>query len=110
MRKLFLDDERMPGDVTWVALHNGPYDIVRTQDEFEAYVLEHGIPNIISFDNDLGDGCGEGRHCVKWMVKQVENGTLAFPDDFQFTVHSRNTVAGPWIEQYLNQAIEILRG
>jgi hypothetical protein len=71
MRKLFLDDERMPGDVTWIELHNGPYDVVRTQAEFEAYVTEYGIPDIISFDNDLGIGCGEGRHCAKWLVEQT---------------------------------------
>lgn len=54
MRKLFLDDIRMPGDVTWIALHDGPYDVVRNFDQFTAYVTKHGIPDVISFDNDLG--------------------------------------------------------
>lgn len=105
MRKLFLDDERMPGDVTWIALHEGPYDIVRTQDEFEAYCLEHGIPMVVSFDNDLGTGCGEGRKCARWMVEQILDGVLSFPKGFQFTVHSKNPVAARWIEQYLTQAL-----
>jgi hypothetical protein len=98
----------MPGDVTWVALHNGPYDVVRTQDEFEAYCLEHGIPDVASFDNDLGIGCGEGRKCVRWMVEQVLDGNLTFPKEFKFTVHSKNPVAAAWIEQYLSQALEMI--
>jgi hypothetical protein len=106
VRKLFLDDERMPGDVTWIALHDGPYDVVRTQDEFVEYLLEHGIPDIISFDNDLGIGCGEGRRCVKWMVEQVLDGVLELPEGFRFTVHSKNVPAAEWITKYLNQFLE----
>lgn len=98
----------MPGDVTWVELHNGPYDIVRTQDEFEAYLVQHGIPEIISFDNDLGIGCGEGRKCVRWMVERVLDGDLEFPENFQFTVHSKNPVAEKWIRQYLEQFLATL--
>lgn len=95
----------MPGDVTWIELHEGPYDVVRTQEEFEQYCTTHGIPDIISFDNDLGIGCGEGRKCARWLVEQVLDGKMVFPEGFRFTVHSKNPVAAKWIEQYLTQAL-----
>lgn len=146
-RKLFLDDIRSPGDVTWITLHEGPYDIVRSFDEFANYIRKHGMVDVISFDNDLGvksevvgqingslrklqqqiddqdfDAAQqmmtrlnkllaevrepEGRDCVKWLVEQVLDGNIAFNPNFRFTVHSMNTIAGPWIKQYLDQFID----
>lgn len=46
MRKLFLDDSRLPPDFTW--------DVVRSYEEFIAYIELHGVPDVISFDHDLG--------------------------------------------------------
>jgi hypothetical protein len=46
MRKLFLDDTRKPPDFTW--------DIVKSYKEFIAYITLNGVPDIISFDHDLG--------------------------------------------------------
>lgn len=103
MTKLFLDDERNPEDVTWITMHEGPWDIVRTMDEFKAYLLEHGIPSVISFDNDLGDGQGEGIECAQWMVQEAMDGVLTFPEDFSFTIHSKNNIAAMRIASYLNQ-------
>ena len=99
--RLFLDDERNPEDVTWITLYEGPYEIVRTQDEFIAWVSQHGIPDVISFDNDLGTGFGEGRDCAKWMCEAVMDGDIAFNPRMRFTVHSKNVVAAEWITQYL---------
>ncbi len=106
MYNLFLDDERFPHNVTWIAIHEGPWVIVRSQAEFEAHVLEHGMPDVISFDNDLGDGMGEGRFCARWLVDQLLDGRIAFNPRFTFTVHSKNNVAAEWITQYLNQYLE----
>ncbi|PZR72527.1 MAG: hypothetical protein DI537_47420 [Stutzerimonas stutzeri] len=64
------------------------------------------MPDTISFDNDLGDGMGEGRFCARWLVDQLLDGTIAFNDKFTFTVHSKNGVAAEWITQYLNQYLE----
>ena len=30
------------------------FDIVRTYDDFVAYIVKNGLPDFISFDNDLG--------------------------------------------------------
>lgn len=108
-RGLFLDDERLPEDVTWVRLEDAPYAVVRTYDEFVAYVEEHGIPEFISFDNDLGCRGGEGRNCAKWLVEAVLDGRAHFPSDFRFTVHSKNPVAAEWIEQYLGNFLRVHR-
>jgi hypothetical protein len=101
MRKLFLDDSRKAPDFTW--------DTVRSFDQFIAYIRIHGVPDIISFDHDLGDEHyavyqdtphvseekGQehyeqftektGYDCAKWLV---ENNML--PEEYR--VHSMNPV------------------
>lgn len=97
---LFLDDERNPEDVTWVNLPNVDWVIVRTQDEFEDYIMENGMFKFCSFDNDLGVDNGEGRYCVKWLVDQMICGKLDM-QEFEYTVHSKNPIAKDWINSYL---------
>ncbi len=109
MYNLFLDDERMPEHVTWVNIGPGPWTIVRTQNDFQNHILEHGLPANISFDNDLGIGDGEGRDCAKWLVAQWLDGTLPLDPEFTFTVHSMNFVAVEWINQYLRKYLEHVR-
>lgn len=105
MYNLFLDDERDPSHVTWMNIHPGPWVIIRTQADFERHVLENGMPDTISWDNDLGDGMGEGRFCARWLVDRILDGSVAYNPHFTFTVHSQNPVASEWITQYLNQFI-----
>jgi hypothetical protein len=100
---LFLDDERVPHEVTWITLYEGSYDIVRTQEEFQAWILTHGIPNVISFDNDLGANMGEGIHCVNWLIDQVLDTRVAWNPDFQYTIHSKNVVAADLMRSKLDQ-------
>lgn len=47
MQKLFLDDERDPPDSSWA--------VVRNYASFAAYLQEHGVPDVISFDHDLAE-------------------------------------------------------
>ena len=49
------------------------FDIVRTFDDFVTYIKRNGLPEFISFDNDLGlDKNGEvaqdGYAAAKWLV------------------------------------------
>lgn len=66
MRKLFLDDLRSPPDSSW--------DMVRDYKSFTDYVSTNGVPDIISFDHDLGlkkYGTEKtGLDCIKWMIQQ----------------------------------------
>ena len=63
---------------------------VKTQPEFESYITECGLPDFISFDNDLGIGCGEGYGCAKFLVNYCLDRELQLPN---YYVHSMNTVA-----------------
>jgi hypothetical protein len=103
---LFLDDIRMPGDVTWVPLPSAKYVVVRNFEQFTSYIAEHGLPTHISFDNDLGEGEPEGKDCAKWLVEQLLDGALA--GTFTYTIHSKNTVAGPWIQRLLDNVFKHL--
>jgi hypothetical protein len=65
MKKLFLDDIRMPvdcknfvmrlGEATIHFIDDAGWDIVRTYDEFVSYIEKNGLPDLISFDHDLAD-------------------------------------------------------
>jgi len=80
MKKLFLDDIRVPPDETW--------DVVRNYKEFIEYITKNRVPDFISFDHDLGiehyaelfqdikkhileEGFVEktGYDCAKWLVE-----------------------------------------
>ena len=72
---------------------------VRTQSEFENYIKENGLPDLISFDNDLGIGNGEGYECAKWLVEYCMDNNTELP---KWYVHSANTVARENIENLLH--------
>ena len=96
---LFLDDERMPEDVFWVSLPEGPWVIARNIRDFQRVIHRRGMPSHISFDNDLGPGEKEGRHCAIWLTEQILDEELF--GTFTFTVHSMNSVAADWIDAFL---------
>lgn len=89
MRKLLLDDERFPVGDGW--------PIVRSVAEAIAWVEAHGMPDFVSFDNDLGPGQPEGRTFADWLIERdLDRGDL--PIGFDFYVHSQNPVAREAIE------------
>ena len=83
---LEIDDEEC--EVHWV----------KRQSEFENYIKENGLPDLISFDNDLGIGNGEGYDCAKWLVKYCMDNNAQLP---QWYVHSSNPVAKENINKLL---------
>lgn len=52
---LFLDDERMPSQVTWVKIPYVVWEVVRNYDEFVETITSHGVPKFVTFDHDLAD-------------------------------------------------------
>lgn len=107
--KLFLDDIRT---VKMVYPHMAETDfvIVRDHKAFKEAIMNMGLPNFISFDNDLGlDSNGtvapEGYDCAKWLV--YESGLDL--SDLKFRVHSANPVAKVQIESLLNNYLKHLR-
>lgn len=120
MRKLFLDDSRRAPDFTW--------DVVRNYAEFVSYISLHGMPDMISFDHDLGQEhydhyCSTigpvsievdlnkiqipyqtftektGYDCAKWLIVHCMDNKLRLPS---YMVHSMNPVGKKNIEFVLS--------
>ena len=110
MKKLFLDDLRS-GDMIYEKSEVHAFDVVRSYNEFVQYIQTHGLPDFISFDNDLGlDNNGElapdGYAAAKWLV--YESGLNL--SSLQFKVHSANPVAAEKIKGLLTNYIKHLKG
>lgn len=112
MRRLYLDDNRNP-------LSELDFDVVRSYDEFVAYILKKGVPELISFDHDLADehvkdylkdpNNGKlsyesyrertGYDAAKWLVDYCISSNIKLPKCF---VHSQNTIGAMNIRMYIN--------
>ncbi len=108
-KKLFLDDIRTV-DMIYPAGQVPEFDLVRSYAEFVQYIKKNGLPELISFDNDLGldkDGnlAPDGYAAAKWLV--YESGLDL--SDLKFHVHSANPVAAEQIRGLLNNYIEYLK-
>lgn len=117
MKYLFLDDERMPKDVTWVLIGGvgswgADWQIVRSNKEAQEWVLKNGFPDVASLDhdlsmmhyaNDFSDG-ETGYDFAKFLI-EYDIDTNSMPENFKFTVHSKNPVGSANIEQLLNNYI-----
>lgn len=62
---------------------------VETYEQFVNTIVEKGMPEMVSFDNDLGQEL-EGKHCAKWLFNHCVNNDLEMP---LFSVHSANPIA-----------------
>jgi hypothetical protein len=110
MRCLILDDDfkRTPQNIASYT-ENDVYlkynwDFVRNYDEFVAYITKNGIPDVISFDHDLGSEHYDaqtnirygnfkektGWHCANWMLNYCLDNKLELPKEIY--IHSMNIV------------------
>jgi hypothetical protein len=85
------------------------FDVVRNYADFVRYIQKNGLPDFISFDNDLGlDETGEvapdGYVAAKWLV--YESGIDL--RNLKFKVHSANPVASVQIAGLLTNYIKFL--
>ena len=83
-------------EITWV----------KTQPEFEKYIIQNGLPDFISFDNDLGIGNGEGYSCAKFVIDYCLNYNMYLPE---YYVHSMNPVARDNINNLFENFKEIVQ-
>lgn len=107
--KLFLDDIRNV-NMVYKKLTNNDFVVIRNFDDFKKVILEKGLPELISFDNDLGldenDNVAEdGYACAKWLVYESGIDLL----NLKFNVHSANPVASQQIQGLLNNYIRHLK-
>ena len=105
MMKLFLDDLRTI-EMVYDESEVNHFSIVRSYKDFVSYIIQNGLPDFISFDNDLGlDEQGklapDGYACAKWLV--YESGLDL--SQLKFHVHSANPVATEQIRGLLNNYI-----
>lgn len=113
---LFLDDERFPyvsnpelDDVSAFNYTNyNPFKyekwvIVRNFNEFTNEVKKRGLPEKVSFDNDLGDVSDDiektGYDCVKWLCNYCQDNKLKFPE---YYIHSMNPTGSNNMKAYIN--------
>lgn len=111
MRNLFIDDERFPNDA------EREFSIVRNVREAVDYCQQHGCPDYISFDHDLGsasdpaltvDGYeNTGMGFAKWLVDAILDNQLSLPNGFSFYVHSMNPIGAENIRKLLGNFLKI---
>jgi hypothetical protein len=107
---LFIDDERNPLDVKWgtwqeqILYRDGNWIVARDWPEVIELIYHIGMPNLISFDHDLGENKNTGYDIAKYLVELATDAPdrYAFSDDFTFLVHSKNPVGAENIRNYLN--------
>jgi len=114
---IFLDDIRVPTDVSWVNIPvNQHYSVVRSYKEFVDIITLRGVPQFVSLDHDLadihyGDGLNNdqidynkyqektGYDCAKWLVNYCMERGIKHPP---YIVHSMNPIGKLNIESYID--------
>jgi hypothetical protein len=105
---LFIDDERDPIDVAWGAwqdqelYRSGDWLIARNWGEVLELIISWGLPSLISFDHDLGDGTPNGHEIAKRLCNLIMDAKYELPEGFRFLVHSRNPVGAENIQLYMD--------
>ena len=118
-RCLYLDDTRTPVE--------DRFDVVRTFEAFQEYILTNGIPKYISFDHDLSEEHMQdyfsqqrkfgfqvpsysdyktktGYDCALWLCKYIDDcNQEGIPLELQAVgVHSHNPVGAKNIQETIN--------
>jgi len=112
MKYIFLDDYRIPSDVSWTTIPNVDWTIVRNYNEFVKLIEScDEAPYFIAFDHDLADNhyVGDfsnpnektGMDCAKWLVEICQQRKWDIPS---FLVHSLNPIGAENITAYLENA------
>ena len=115
---IFLDDTRVPTDVTWANIPaDQHYSLVRSYKEFvDLITLRREVPKYVCYDHDLADthyGHGlnnneipyesykekTGYDAAKWLVNYCMERGIKHPS---YVVHSMNPIGKQNIESYIN--------
>ena len=101
---LFIDDERLPEQVTWGSPEfywAFPWTIARNMKQVQSLINMYGFPDFVSLDHDLGTEEPTGHDIAKWFIEQdLDYGVM--PTNFSFYTHSRNPVGKANIDGLLN--------
>lgn len=100
LKFIFLDDDRVPSDVTWTTLPKTPATIVRNLHELQAafvsYIQDPSIDLVIvSFDHDLqifNDGKEtKGQDCVWWLINYMMDHNIS-SNRVHCLFHTKNVI------------------
>ena len=113
--RLFVDDERDPSFLEFLIRQGvrditpeGPWVVVRSQQEAQQLITERGLPEMISFDHDYGPpGAGNGHDLAHWLVREALDGRLNLRA-LRYQVHSRNPVGQVNIRGVLDSHLQSL--
>lgn len=119
---MYLDDVRLPIE----PIPNYVWKTVTNYNEFTKFIVEHykkekKLPDLISFDHDLGDEHMDyyhtnppfsiiryeefkektGLHCAKWLTELCDKNNIDLRNS-KLVVHSHNPIGGNNIQQWLN--------
>jgi hypothetical protein len=131
-KALFLDDWRTPKQATlWSTskkplievsnIPNSTWNIVRSYDEFVEFIEKNGIPEVVSFDNDLVDLANDmlptgevyrmfamdywqnihpkmGVHCAEYLVEKCKELGQPIP---KYYIHTANGKAAEIIKEIM---------
>lgn len=70
--------------------YNVHFTWVRNLEEFQEYITTNGMPDLVSFDHDLGAGLAKGSECAKWLRKYCVDNNIPLP---KYYIHSANSNA-----------------
>ena len=97
MYNLFLDDERLPADVGWQVydLNNRLVDlpelewvVIRNFWEFKKVICGSGIPDVVTFDHDLGIPINEnGMMCAELLANYCVSHNIEVPTSYFHTMN-----------------------
>lgn len=99
--KLFIDDKRDIPDASWT--------LARDSQEAIDIIKIEGLPDVISFDHDLG-GDDKATIVTKAITDMILDGKIEMPEDFMFFIHSSNPVGAKNIEMDMKSLYKHLHG
>lgn len=100
--KLFIDDDTE---------HRGPladgalWRWATTSAQAIDMIREHGTPQFISFDHDLG-GSDTSMVFLNWFVEHIMNTGEPMPEGFDYYVHSQNPIGAAHIRGLMDNFIK----
>ena len=103
---LFLDDERVVKDVTWITYpDNIDWTIVRNSNEFFEQ-LQKLNPSVVSFDHDIQEFYGAGEVTGYDIIKEMVDIYLGVAEIPQCFFHTQNPIGKKNMEAYYFNAVK----